>query len=118
MFNLHPHITEELLQKVYKNQKAKFIQFIRHILGIEILKSFPETVSELVDDFIKEHSYMNTRQLEFLHILRDFVIERGNLTKKDLIQAPFTVIHPKGIRGIFNKNEINEILEIMKKLVA
>ncbi|MDP8204605.1 MAG: DEAD/DEAH box helicase family protein [Candidatus Tenebribacter mawsonii] len=118
LFNLHPHITEELLQKVYKNQKAKFIQFIRHILGIEILKSFPETVSELVDDFIKEHSYMNTRQLEFLHILRDFVIERGNLTKKDLIQAPFTVIHPKGIRGIFNKNEINEILEIMKKLVA
>jgi len=36
----HPHITEALLQQVYKNRKARFIQFIRHILGIEVLKSF------------------------------------------------------------------------------
>ncbi len=45
----HPHITEDLLRQVYKNRKARFIQFIRHILGIEILKSFPETVSEAFD---------------------------------------------------------------------
>lgn len=36
----HPHITENLLRQVYKNRKARFIQFIRHILGIEVLKSF------------------------------------------------------------------------------
>jgi sialic acid synthase SpsE len=35
-----PHITEQLLRKVYNHQKAKFIQFIKHILGIEILESF------------------------------------------------------------------------------
>ena len=33
----HPHITEDLLRQVYKNRKARFIQFIRHILGIEAL---------------------------------------------------------------------------------
>ena len=49
----HPHITEDLLRQVYKNRKARFIQFIRHILGIEILKSFPETVSEAFDQFIR-----------------------------------------------------------------
>jgi type I restriction enzyme R subunit len=32
----HPHITEDLLRQVYKNRKAGFIQFIRHILGIEV----------------------------------------------------------------------------------
>ncbi|HKL85820.1 MAG TPA: DEAD/DEAH box helicase family protein, partial [Treponemataceae bacterium] len=34
----HPHITEELLRQAYQNRNAHFIQFIRHILGIEILK--------------------------------------------------------------------------------
>ena len=36
----HPHITESLLRQIYKNRKAHFIQFIRHILGIKVLKSF------------------------------------------------------------------------------
>ncbi len=36
----HPHITEDLLRQVYKNRKARFMQFIRHILGMEALKSF------------------------------------------------------------------------------
>jgi type I restriction enzyme R subunit len=40
----HPHITEDLLRIVYKNRKARFIQFIRHILGIAYLASFPDTV--------------------------------------------------------------------------
>ena len=42
---MHPHITENLLRMVYRNRKARFIQFIRHILGIEILASFPDTVA-------------------------------------------------------------------------
>ena len=61
----HPHITEQLLQTVYQNRKAHFIQFIRHILGIEILKSFPDTVQEAFDQFIQQHSNLNSRQLSF-----------------------------------------------------
>ncbi|MCP8713243.1 restriction endonuclease subunit R, partial [Streptomyces sp. AC04842] len=45
----HPHITEDLLRQVYKNRKARFIQFIRHILGIEVLRSFPDEVSAAFD---------------------------------------------------------------------
>jgi len=37
----HPHITEDLLKNVYKNRKAKFIQFIKHILGTRNLGKFP-----------------------------------------------------------------------------
>jgi len=35
----NPHITIDLLRRVYNHRKAQFIQFIRHILGIEILES-------------------------------------------------------------------------------
>ena len=113
-----PHITETLLQKVYKNRKAHFIQFIKHILGIEVLESFDKQVSKAVEQFIQMHSNLTTTQIEFLNLLRDFIIERGEIKKKDLIQSPFTIIHPKGIRGIFSPSEIKEILELTKKLVA
>lgn len=114
----YPHITEDLLRKVYRNRKAGFLQFIRHILGIEILKSFPDTVQDAFDQFIQQHSNLNSRQLEFLNLLKNFIMEREKVEKKDLINAPFTVIHPQGIRGVFSPAEINEILQLTEKLAA
>jgi hypothetical protein len=61
--NEHPHITIDLLRRVYNHRKAQFVQFIKHILGIEILESFPETVSKAFDDFIAKHSYLTSRQV-------------------------------------------------------
>jgi type I restriction enzyme R subunit len=114
----HPHITMDLLRRVYNNRKARFVEFIRHILGIEILESFPESVSKSIDIFIREHSNLTGRQLEFLNLLKDYIIERGRLEKRNLIEAPFTQLHPRGIRGIFSPDEINEIVELTKELVA
>jgi type I restriction enzyme R subunit len=64
----HPHITEDLLKNVYHNRKAKFIQFIRHILGLEILESFPDTVTRAFEQFIHSHTNHNSRQLDFLNL--------------------------------------------------
>lgn len=118
LHNEHPHITVELLRRVYNHRKAQFLEFIKHILGIAILESFPETVTKEFDDFISKHSYLTSRQLQFLDLLRNFIIERGEITKKNLIESPFTLIHPEGIRGVFNPKEIEEILLLSRKLVA
>ena len=77
----HPHITENLLRIVYRNRKARFIQFIRHIFGIEVLTSFPDTVVKAFDQFIAVHTNLNSRQLEFLRLLKDFMIEREKSRK-------------------------------------
>ena len=114
----HPHITENLLRQVYKNRKARFIQFIRHILGIETLKSFPEAVNEAFEQFIQEHNNLNSRQLEFINLLKNFMVDRERVEKRDLINAPFTVVHPQGIRGVFNPAEIDEILALTNRLAA
>jgi type I restriction enzyme R subunit len=114
----HPHITIDLLRRVYNHRKAQFVQFIKHILGIEILESFSETVSKAFEDFISLHSYLTSRQLQFLDLLRNFILEKGELQKRNLIESPFTLIHPKGIRGVFNQVEIEEILQITEKLTA
>jgi type I restriction enzyme, R subunit len=118
LHNEHPHITIDLLRRVYNHRKAQFIQFIKHILGIEILESFPEAVSKAFDDFISKHSYLTSRQLQFMDLLRNFILEKGELQKRNLIESPFTLIHPQGIRGVFSPAEIDEILIFTEKLIA
>ncbi|VAX16014.1 Type I restriction-modification system, restriction subunit R, partial [hydrothermal vent metagenome] len=118
LHNEHPHITIDLLRRVYNHRKAKFVQFIKHILGIEILESFPETVSKAFNNFIAEHSYLSSRQLQFMDLLRNYIIDKGELQKRNLIESPFTLIHPQGIRGVFSPAEIEEILVLTKKLMA
>lgn len=114
----HPHITEDLLKNVYKNRKAKFTQFIRHILGLELLESFPDTVSKAFDEFIYSHTNLSSRQLAFLNLLKEFILEKETVQRQDLIESPFTVLHPLGIRGLFTPAEINEIIELTKKVAA
>ena len=103
---------------MYQHRTAPFLRFIRHILGIELLESFPDTVSRSIDHFIVQHPALTSHQLQFLDLLRDYIIHRGGVEKRDLIQAPFTVIHPSGIRGVFSPLEINEILTLTQGLAA
>lgn len=118
LHNEHPHITIDLLRKVYNHRKAALVQFIKHILGIEQLESFAETVTKAFDDFISKHSYLTSRQLQFLDLLKNFVLEKGDVSKRNLIESPFTMLHPEGIRGIFNQKEIDEILRLTEKVLA
>jgi len=113
-----PYITIDLLRRVYMNKKAPFLKFIKHILGIEELQNFPDTVSASFEKFIQMHPTLTATQLKFLELLKTFIIDNGDITKKDLISAPFTALHPSGIRGVFKPNEIQEILHITQELVA
>ncbi len=118
LHNEHPHITIDLLRRVYNHRKAVFVQFIRHILGIEILETFPETVSKTFDEFVSAHSYLTSRQLQFLELLKEFILEKGEIEKRNLIESPFTMLHPEGIRGVFSPKEIEEIVGLTQKLKA
>lgn len=115
LYDEHPHITLDGLRKVYDHRKAQLLSFIKHILGIEKLESYSQTVSTLFDGFIAEHSYLSSRQLDFLNILKTFIIDWGEVEKRNLIEAPFTRIHPEGILGLFAPNEIDEILTLIQK---
>jgi len=118
LHNEHPHITIDLLRKVYNHRKAALVQFIKHILGIEQLETFAETVTKAFDDFVANHSYLSGRQLQFLDLLKNYVLEKGEVSKRNLIESPFTMLHPEGIRGVFTQREIDEILSLTEKVLA
>lgn len=118
LFEQYPHITLQLLRQVYRHHRASFLRFIRHILGIEVLTSFPETVSQSMDQFITDHPMLTSQQIQFLNLIRGYLIDHGGIERRDLIQAPFTLLHPSGIRGIFSPLQINEILALTQRLAA
>ncbi len=118
LHNEQPHITIELLRKVYNHRKAELVQFIKHILGISPLETFAETVSKAFDDFVSKHSYLSSRQLQFLGLLKNFVLEKGDVSKRNLIESPFTMLHSDGIIGIFNQKEIKEILSLQQQVLV
>lgn len=108
--NREPFITEQSLQKVYDNQSATFIQFIKHILGLEKLSTWSEEVTLKFDRFIAEHNdFYSSKQIQFLQTLKTFILQTRDIDKKDLISPPFTQLHSRGIQGLFTPSEIVEI---------
>ena len=113
-----PNVTLSILQRMYDNRYVKFIQFIKYILGMEKIHSFSEVVAKEFENFICHHNNLNTNQLRFLDILRHFIIDKGKVSRKDLVEAPFIQVHPNGISGVFKPLEINEIVELTERIIA
>jgi len=112
------HVTEDVLRKVYDHKTARFIQFMRHIFGLEKLESWSETVTATFDAFIAEHNTLTELQIRFLKTLQTFILQTGTVERHHLIDAPFTSIHPQGIRGVFKPDEIKEVMSLASRLAA
>ncbi len=112
-----PYPTQENLQKAYDARKVEFIDLIKYIMGIGGLVTFSEKVSEAFAEFIAEHNTLASNQIQFLIILRDFIISNGELTKRDLVSEPFTKLHTRGFLGIFTLQMQKEVLLFTDKIL-
>jgi type I restriction enzyme R subunit len=113
-----PGIDEERLRKVYDVRRASFMKLIRHVLGVEPLERWPTYVTRRFEEFITEHTTYTAAQIRFLQTLRTFVIQRGQVDRRDLVEPPFTQLDPRGVRGVFPPRDIEEIMGFAGGLVA
>jgi type I restriction enzyme R subunit len=113
-----PGIDEERLRKAYDVRSASFVQLVRQALGAELLERWPTRVHRMFDEFIAAHTTYSALQIRFLQTLRTFIVQRGNVERRDLVDAPFTQLHPDGVRGVFAPSEIEEILGLASRLAA
>jgi type I restriction enzyme R subunit len=112
-----PYPTEENLQKAYDARKVRFLDLIKYIMGISGLVTFSEKVFESFSEFIAEHNTLTAKQIQFLQTLQTFIIENGELTKKDLVREPFTKLHAKGFLGLFPQVMQQEILQLTNRIL-
>lgn len=114
-----PGIDEERLRKVYDMRQASFVRLIRHVLGVGLpLERWSTFVTRQFEDFIAGHTTFSALQIRFLLTLRTFVLQRGHIERRDLVDSPFTQIHPDGIRGVFPARDIDEVVGFAQALVA
>lgn len=111
-------ITEALLQQAYDNKRARFIEFIRCILARKPIESWPQAITREFDDYIAEHNTFTELQIRFLQTLRTFILQTGRIEKQALVKDPFTGIHPRGIRGLFKPEQIDDILRFAQSLIT
>ena len=113
-----PEIDEEKLKKVYDVRTASFVTLIRHVLGVEPLERWSTRVTRRFEEFIAEHTTYTALQIHFLQTLRTFVLQRGKVERGDLVESPFTQLHPQCIRGVFPPKEIETLLGFTGGLAA
>ena len=113
-----PGIDEAKLRKVYDVRHASFVRLIRHVLGIEPIERWSTFVTREFEDFIAEHTTYTALQIRFLQTMRTFILQRGRVERRDLVDSPFTQLHPQGIRGVFPAREIDEVVGFVQGLVA
>ncbi len=113
-----PEIDEERLRTAYDVRSASFVQLIRHVLGVAPLERWSTVVTREFERFIAAHTAYTALQIRFLQTLRTFILQRRRVERRDLVEAPFTQLHPQGIRGVFPPAEIDSILGLTHQLVA
>jgi type I restriction enzyme R subunit len=117
LLKFDPYPTEENLQKAYDARKVRFLDLIKYIMGIGGLVTFSEKVSEAFAEFIADNNNLSSNQIQFLIVLRDFIIQNGSLSKKDLVNEPFTKLHNRGFLGLFDPAMQTKILLFTNKIL-
>ena len=112
------HITLDNLRDAWSSKRASLEDFLKHILRNEDIPDWGEKVRKAFVDFMAENQDYNSRQMQMLKALRNFVIDNDDVKKSHLVQAPFTQIDRRGFPGVFDMDEINEILEFTEELTA
>jgi len=113
-----PQIDEEKLGRVYDVRHAGLVRLIRHVLGVETLERYSTFVTRSFEECIADHTTISALQIRFLQTLRTFIIQRGSLERRDLVDSPFTQLHPQGIRGVFQPQQAEETVAFASGLVG
>jgi len=111
-------ISLENLREAWGAKRASLEEFLRHILRDEEIPDWGDKVRKAFDDFMVENQDYNSRQMQMLNALRNFVIDNDKFKRSQLVEPPFTQIDTLGFLGVFDKQEIDKICEFTEELTA
>ena len=86
-------------------------KFVRSVVGLDI-----EVANQLFADFIQSHD-LSPIQITFINKMKEFLNQNGVLEKSLLVeQPPFTTTHDEGIMGLFEENDVVQLVSIIDKV--
>ena len=109
-------LDEENMLKAYGVKVGSFVDFLKHVLNIEKIPSYEDVVKKAFDAFILEHNY-NADQSRFLRAVQNVFVQRRKLEPADLYEEPFTNFGSDAVDKLFTEEDVNELVELTKKLI-
>jgi len=82
------------IDNVQKHQHKDFLVFLREIIGLSYQYDPKELIERRFDEYIIEKSEFNSKQLEFLRLLKRVFAERKRIEITDLGKPPLSEEHP------------------------
>jgi type I restriction enzyme R subunit len=98
------------LKEIFNINDSKSDDFVAIVKQIASHKEYK--IPFLLDNFIQSHS-LSESQIEFIKAIKNFVIEKRDIERKDLTNNPFTRFHKQGIIGVFANSQLKELVKII-----
>ncbi len=110
-------LTEDNMLKAFGVRVGALTDFLKYVLKLEHLPDFKDVVRKAFDAFILEHRY-DADQTRFLRTVQTVFVQKRRLEVADLYEAPFTNFGLNAVEKLFSEDEVGEILELTKRLIA
>ncbi len=110
------YITEETLQKAYRQHKGTMVQFIKKVLG---LYEFPDANKRIADSFktfVIEKNYLNSDQVNFLRTIQTVFSKKHHIEYDDLFDAPFTNFGVNFPVPAFGEDDLRDVINLCNSL--
>jgi len=112
------YVTEEALQKLYKQYRGTLVQFIKKLLGLYEFPDPEKKIDEAFKTFMIEKNYLSADQINFLRTIETVFKRKHHVEYSDLFEPPFTNFGPNSPIPLLKKDDLDEVLSICKGLEA
>lgn len=107
------YITEDVLQKVFSQNKGTLVQFIKNILGLYKFPDPKERIKDAFNTYIIENSrHYSADQLNFIRTVQTVFSRKKHIEYTELFDAPFTNFGINAPMPMFTENELNDFINL------
>ncbi len=104
------HCGEEFQELTNKYGENPLGYFLRSIVGLEKV-----CVQKAFSEFLSDGNFSG-KQIDFINMIVEHYIRNGNFEKSKLKEKPFSVMHTKGILGLFLKEDIIKLAQTIDNI--
>lgn len=106
-----PDIKIQDLLTHYPNDAENLSIAIRCIIGLDAAK-----VDDHFKVFVQSHPQITANQTRFLDMLKSHIKRYGAIEIDKLWEAPFTQINTNGVDGVFQDEQVDDLLELISEI--
>jgi type I restriction enzyme R subunit len=84
--------------------------FVRSLVGLD-----REVAKQELAQFLSRNN-LNSKQIEFVNMIVDYLTEHGVMDAGLLYESPFTDITPQGPNGLFTSSQVGELISLLTEV--